>query len=374
LKALITLLTQPERGAEFSLQDWDIIIRQARVSGMLGALYHVLKSAEVLNAVAKQPKCHLLAGGVMADRHTEVACSEIDKIYKTFEHAGIPVLALKGAAYALAELSACRGRIFGDIDIMVPHGALGDAEKILKHSGWLATHHSDYDDQYYRRWMHEIPPLIHSTRLTILDVHHNILPLTANLKPQAEKLWEDAVRIEGYDDLYRLSNPDLILHSATHLFQGSEYDRGLRDLFDIARLIHQFRELPGFWESLCARADELDLVPPLAYALRYVDKVLAVQVPLLPTLIEHKKYPSKGKLKWMDKCFKETLQAHYLLRRSAKFANFILYLRGHYLRMPAQLLIPHLLYKATMAKWQTSSSHPAEIENPLQDFLNQGKG
>jgi len=371
LKTLISLLIQPEKAAECSLQEWDIIIRQARAAGMLGALYHTLKSAQVLNKIAKQPKCHLKAGGIMADRHMDVARSEIDKIYKTLEHAGIPVIALKGAGYAVAQLTACRGRVFGDIDILVPRGALEDAEKILKHSGWLATHHSDYDDQYYRRWMHEIPPLIHRSRLTILDVHHNILPLTANLKPQAEALWECAVRIEGYDDLYRLSEPDLILHSATHLFQDSEYDRGLRDLFDIARLIYQFQEQPGFWTDLCNRADELDLVPPLAYALRYVNKILAVQIPLLPTLIAHKKYPSERKFKWMDKCFLNALQPHHLLHYSEKFTNWLLYLRGHYLRMPAHLLIPHLLYKATMAKWQSSANSSAETENPLQDFLNQ---
>jgi len=220
--------------------------------------------------------------------------------------------------------------------------------------------------------MHEIPPLIHRTRQTILDVHHNILPLTANLKPQADTLWEYAVRIEGYDDLYRLSETDLILHSATHLFQDSEYDRGLRDLFDIARLICQFQEQPDFWQSLCYRADELDLVPPLAYALRYVNEIFDVEVPLLPTLYAHKKYPSCRKFKWMDKWFLKALQPHHLLHSSDEFANWLLYLRGHYLRMPAHLLIPHLLYKGTVAKWKTSSDIDTETENLLQNFLNQG--
>jgi len=81
LKTLISLLIQPEKAAECSLQEWDIIIRQARAAGMLGALYHTLKSAQVLNKIAKQPKCHLKAGGIMADRHMDVARSEIDKIY-----------------------------------------------------------------------------------------------------------------------------------------------------------------------------------------------------------------------------------------------------------------------------------------------------
>jgi putative nucleotidyltransferase-like protein len=372
LNALITLLVNPEKALEYDLQLWDMVIRHARASGLLGALYHTLQVSQSLDEVLPQPKRHLISAATVSDRHAESVCWEIDDIYKTLDSAGIPVMALKGAAYALQQLEASRGRYFGDVDIMVPRGALPDAEKALKQTGWLSMHHNDYDDQYYRRWMHEIPPLIHSNRHTVLDVHHNILPLTANLKPQAEKLWDNAVRMNGYDDLYHLAEPDLILHSATHLFQGSEFDRGLRDLFDIARLVGQFRERNCFWQALYERADELDLVPPLAYALRYIEKILSVDVPVQPTFQAHVKYPSKYMLKWMDKLFLKALQPHHLLGRSEQLANYALYLRGHYLRMPPKLLVPHLFYKATMAKLVSDTEQPAETVNPLQEFLKQG--
>ena len=42
-----------------------------------------------------------------------------------------------------------------------------------------------YDDAYYRRWMHELPPLIHRERDRMIDVHHTILPLTARITPDA---------------------------------------------------------------------------------------------------------------------------------------------------------------------------------------------
>ena len=34
--------------------------------------------------------------------------------------------------------------------------------------GWATTHHSPYDQRYYRTWMHELPPLRHAVRGSIL--------------------------------------------------------------------------------------------------------------------------------------------------------------------------------------------------------------
>ena len=54
--------------------------------------------------------------------------------------------------------------------------------------GWATTHHDPYDQRYYRRWMHELPPMLHIRRMTLLDVHHAIVPATADLKPSSEAL------------------------------------------------------------------------------------------------------------------------------------------------------------------------------------------
>ena len=94
----------------------------------------------------------------------------------------------------------------------------------------MTTHHDAYDQRYYRQWMHELPPLRHMTRQTVLDVHHTILPLTAHLKPDPAKLWEAAVGIEGQVNFCVLAPVDMVLHSATHLFHDGELEHGLRDL------------------------------------------------------------------------------------------------------------------------------------------------
>lgn len=70
----------------------------------------------------------------------------------------VPVIFLKGAAYALADLDVAKGRMATDIDILVPEDAIGDVEARLQQAGWASMKTNEYDDSYYRQWMHEIPP------------------------------------------------------------------------------------------------------------------------------------------------------------------------------------------------------------------------
>src|SRR3546814_3406600 len=88
---------------------------------------------------------------------------------------GVPIILLKGTAYAAAGLKAGIGRSIGDLDIMVPCARLDAVEAGLIAAGWEWVKPDPYDDQYYRRWMHELPPLIHKERDRMIDVHHTIL-------------------------------------------------------------------------------------------------------------------------------------------------------------------------------------------------------
>ena len=83
-----------------------------------------------------------------------------------------------------------------------------------------------YDQRYYRQWMHELPPLQHLDRGTSLDVHHTILPPTADSRIDARKLWEHIVDVPGFEGVHVLCRADMVLHSATHLFHEGEWENG----------------------------------------------------------------------------------------------------------------------------------------------------
>ena len=80
-----------------------------------------------------------------------------------------------------------------DIDIMVPEALLGDVEVALLAHGWAHIKFSDYDQRYYRKWSHELPPLVRQQRKTVVDVHHTILPRTSRLRPDVAKLWQQSL-------------------------------------------------------------------------------------------------------------------------------------------------------------------------------------
>jgi hypothetical protein len=258
-----------------------------------------------------------------------------------------PVLLLKGAAYAAGGLPPAPGRLFSDIDLLVPRGQLDAAEAALMLDGWVSGHHSAYDQRYYRRWMHELPPMQHIRRQTVLDLHHGILPDTARLRTRPEAIVEAARPLATFPRFSVPDTLDLVLHSATHLFHEGEWEHGLRDLVDIDALLRAGAAAERFWERLEARAEDLNLGRPLFYGLRYCNRLLQTPVPD-ELLARCPGRPPEPLARWMDGLFVPALATAHAGSRmpASRMAAFALYVRSHWLRMPAHLLLPHLAHKA----------------------------
>lgn len=339
---LITrILTQPRRMAALPLADWDLLLRQAYRYGLLARLA-VLATDENIDAPPAVQRW-LTAGRTTAQRQSRAVHWEAHKLEQALAPLGIPVVLLKGAAYLMADLPSARGRIFSDIDILVPKPELSRVEAALRLHGWHGGHHSDYDQRYYRRWMHELPPLVHIRRQSHLDVHHNLLPETARIQTRPEAVIAAAVALPGYTALRVPCVPDLILHSATHLFHEGEWGHALRDLTDLDALMRHALKTDADWAALWQRAEHLNLTRPLALALRYTRLLLGTPVP--ETLLARTRSPFKT---LGDALFlRGFLGAHPSGRMPGQaLAEFLLYVRAHALRMPPHLLLPHLVYKA----------------------------
>ena len=88
--------------------------------------------------------------------------------------------------------------------------------------------------------MHEIPPLQHVKRGTVLDVHHNILPMTNRNMPNVDAFKLEQINVEGIGTINTLCATDLCIHSSVHLFSESEFQNGLRDISDFDLLLRHF--------------------------------------------------------------------------------------------------------------------------------------
>ena len=233
---LVQAIKFPQRLGDLRLQRWDSLLRVAKRANLIGRLAEGIHQAGLTNDLPAQTRPHLDSARVLTSHQREAIAWESRHISKALGSIGTPIVVLKGAAYALTNRCAANGRLFGDVDVLVPREALNKTEAALMMHGWASGHHDSYDEHYYREWMHEIPPMTHRARGTIIDVHHNILPLTSRNPPSAELLL-GASHVIPNTIFSSLCPADMVIHSATHLFHESELQNGLRDLFDLDALL-----------------------------------------------------------------------------------------------------------------------------------------
>lgn len=334
-EALVVALRDPGASARFDAATWTGVLTAARAEQLIGSLAHRLAGLSLPPSVVT-----ILADARdAADQGRTQALWEAEMARRALAPLGIPVVLLKGTAYVAAGLAAGQGRSIGDLDILVPRDSLDLAERALLAAGWEWVKPDPYDDAYYRQWMHELPPLIHAERDRMIDVHHTILPLTARPKPNAARLIAESEPLEN--GLSVLSPADMIVHAAAHLIADGDLAGGLRNLWDIDRLVREFSERdPDFCRAALQRARMHDLRLQTARALR-----LARQLYGTPVTDAGVERPS-------DRLFRRRVLARDGWGRQTRPATrFAFYVRSHALRMPPAMLARHL-----WIKWRRGSS------------------
>lgn len=349
LPLLLQILRQERTLAELQDDDWDLLIRQAKRCKLVAKLYYLAEDEQLLKSLATPVLRHLESARVHADKQYRDFLWEAGKLESAFADSGQPLIFLKGAAYAFAQLKPYKGRLFSDIDLLVSFDALATIERRLMLYGWLLDKQEDYNQQYYRRWMHELPPLRHVKRGSVVDLHHNILPRTAKGCPNAKLLLDAAVGVvDEYPNIKVLSPLDRVIHSATHLFYEGELEHGLRDLLDLQGLIAELDADARL--LLVERALQLGLQQPVYYALHYLQRILKTDG-LNEALL---KFKSMGYVPsymgFMDVLFLKALMPDHVsfADRWTGLARWCLFVRSHWLKMPWYLLLPHLSRKAWM--------------------------
>jgi hypothetical protein len=353
---LLTALCNPAETVTFTMEDWDLLLRLARRTRLLGRLAACVDELGLMEKIPEKAADHFTAASAFVDQRQQTARWEINWILKAHEDMNVPIILLKGCAYILAGLPPARGRLLSDVDLLVPRDALDRVEQALKADGWEFVKLENYDQHYYRTWMHELPPLRHPDRGMEVDIHHTISPLTSRLSPDTEELFRNSIAFDN--SRLRILHPvDMTLHATVHLFHDGEFINGLRDLVDLADLLAHFGDLPGFWQQLVERAQAQRLGRPLFYMLRYTQRFLDATIPegVLKSLCSDE--PSWPVLRLMDVLVSWTLIPNHpdYPRRVTALAKWLLYVRSHWLRMPPGLLLRHLLRKQYM-RWKNHRS------------------
>lgn len=333
-----------------SARDWEAVLGQARQSGLLGRLGMFFGDRGWMDAVPPGPRRHLESGLSLALRQQHEVQWEVHQLSKALAGVETPVVLLKGAAYLMAQLPCARGRLFADVDVLVLQAQLPAAEAALFGAGWISDERDAYNQRYYRKWMHEIPPLRHVLRGTVIDMHHTISPPTSRFKVDARLLMERLVPISGFPGLFMLTPVDMVLHSAVHLFQEGEFGHGLRDLLDLNDLLLHFGSAPRFWDELVDRAASLGLQIPLFHALFHTQRLFETSAPAHLQVRVDRLGPgllARGLMSWALGLALQPMHPS-CDKQWTGLARWLLYVRSHMLRMPMHQVVPHLLRKAWM--------------------------
>jgi Uncharacterised nucleotidyltransferase len=347
-RLLTKTLSQPSYATRLDARGWTSLLTIAHAERLTASL------AWRLDGLNLPPKAAAILAEAKAS--AEVARThalwEAEMARRVLTPLGIPLILLKGTAFAAAGLEAARGRLIGDLDILVPRDRLAEVEAALLGGGWEWVKPDPYDDAYYRQYMHELPPLIHRMRDRMIDVHHTILPLTARVKPDAAALIADAVPLNPFvssevetsldfarDErslIYTLSPSDMLIHAVAHLFADGDLNGGLRNLWDIDRLIREHSVAPDYWEQLTERARLHGLVPHVSRALRLSQHLF--ETPVDPFLAYEAR---RGDIFYMGRL----LARNGWGQETRKILRLAFYIRSHWLRMPPLMLARHLWVK-----------------------------
>jgi Uncharacterised nucleotidyltransferase len=350
---LIAALRNPDTFIKLNPDDWTDVVSIARRELVLGHLAFEIKQSGLFEKLPSRLQL-MLEDGLRDSLHSHrLAVSETKFAADALFETGCPVIVLKGSAYVLADLPAAHGRFAGDLDLLVPKSFLGPVEILLKKAGWHLMVKDAYDDNYYRMWMHELPPFQHGLRKTLIDMHHTILPLTGRVQPNAALLIRNALPIEG-TGLYRFCDVDMVLHSAAHLIQDGDLHGGLRNLHDIHRLVTHFAKTDDFWTVLSQHANIHNLQRCLYYALAMSEELFGTYVPVgfwngitnaKPNIL------FRNLMRWMmlTRLSRRKVSSDSLAYR---LADNLLRVRAHYLKMPPLMLAKHLLRKQIL-RWRT---------------------
>lgn len=239
---------------------------------------------------------------------------------------------LKGAAYSLLAGEVGQGRLYSDIDILIPKQQVTAAEQVLCLHGFIPDDIDPYDDRYYRRWSHEIPPLRHASRGTVLDVHHQIIPPISGRAPDLTQLLQGKrLTSQGFQVL---AQEAMFLHSAIHLFCNEEIKYGWRDLLDLSLMLEQDTVDA---KRLIELATSTGFASELALALRSL--IAQTGQCLSPELHSWLKLqPQQPVVSW---CFSQVLQPQLCSSWTRELASKLLTLRGHWMKMPLTILCKH---------------------------------
>ncbi|MGJ8680891.1 nucleotidyltransferase family protein [Paraglaciecola sp.] len=344
LKELATLFLRPKLTETLQPEEWFHFVLILREAKLLASFYHMSIKENVFSVYPLFVQKHLKSAHVRAGRQKAQVlfeCNTLDSMLKQIDV--IPIY-MKGANYILRNSSNGQGRLVSDIDVLVNEHEITKVENYLKTKLWLSEKLSDYDDKYYRAWAHEIPPLFHPLRGTVLDIHHNIYLPISGRSPNISN-FTHSIQPEGCTSQV-MNDPATVLHSIIHLFMNEDFTNAFRDMLDIHMLCEDLG-CDNFWNEILKLSQDSGFDKELYYSLALRAMLFDCSPPNIFSQLKSKYHGSINEFFIKRILYSALSPKHSLLDTpSIKIARFIVFIRGHWLKMPLPILIKHIVVKS----------------------------
>src|SRR5262245_42406780 len=112
-------------------EEWDVLVRAARASRLLGTLHARMERTGMLAALPAEVRQQIGSDRVLCDYRRQMVFWELNRVARTLAPLGVTIVLLKGAAYLTQNLVCAEGRLLSDVDLLVPRSRLQEVEHTL---------------------------------------------------------------------------------------------------------------------------------------------------------------------------------------------------------------------------------------------------
>jgi hypothetical protein len=344
---LIAAISDPGRLRGLDAKAWQPLLSCARRNGVLAYLASRADMRGVTEDLPPFARDALSSARLSAARIGQLALWELDRVSRVLRPAGISIVALKGVAYLLRGFPHASTRRMSDIDVMVRKELLPDAERALRTAGWIFANANSYDEQYYRTWSHELPPLQFPDACWRWTCTTPFAHQPVACDPTLRRCGRGQNR-RGSGAFICCARRTACCTPRSICSSTRTSIRAFERWSICTSSSPHSRSAMGSGDGWSTERAELGLERPLYYALRGLVDVLATPVPGELMKDTSAFGPPAPIAAWMRKTLATVLSPvdpePWPARHRTKL--WLLYVRSHWLRMPAHALVPHLARKA----------------------------
>ncbi len=315
-EALLALLANPDADHDLRLQalnpgDWEELAALAGRTRSAPQLHEYLARmaetsvpAALMHQLAEAARTHSLAS--LSQAQGLVAAVRI------LEHAGLKVLALKGASLAFRDYPKPQLRPLRDIDLLLPIDQVEEGERVLlAHDGyrrakWAVPHGVEHG--------HQMPEIVDRQRGMVIELHHGLNARNWNESDLLlEQMWAEAEQMELFGQAIAVPSAAAnLLHLIEHTTLHHAFANGPLVLSDLHYLGRAHRI---DWDRIAARAEQLNLGRSLDLIAALARAYGACWVPDGLESVEQERVTIAAAALLDDE---ETHRQHELLRRQAQ--------------------------------------------------------